>query len=249
MSEAKKVCLVTGASTGIGAATARLAASRGYDLVLTYNTTQAGVEAVAREAETAGARCLVCKADVAEPNEIAALFDQIDASFGRLDALVNNAGVVDVTARVADMTHARLRRMFDINVIGAILVAKEAVLCMQAQGNGGVIVNISSAAARLGSGNQYVDYAASKAAIDIFTKGLSDEVAPDNIRVNAVRPGLITTGIHAKGGEPDRAERLAHMVPMQRTGSAEEVADAVLYLMSDAASYVTGTCLDVSGGR
>lgn len=245
----RKICLITGASAGIGAATARLAATQGYDLVLAYNSDRAGAEAVATDARAAGARCLVVQADVADPDQITAMYGALDAEFGRIDALVNNAGVVDQTARVTDMTHDRLRRMFDINVIGAILVAKEAVVRMQAQGEGGAIVNISSAAARLGSGNQYVDYAASKAAIDIFTKGLSDEVAADNIRVNGIRPGLIDTEIHAKGGEPGRAERLAHMVPMKRTGSAAEVANAVLYLMSDQASYVTGTALDVSGGR
>jgi NAD(P)-dependent dehydrogenase (short-subunit alcohol dehydrogenase family) len=245
----RKILLITGASAGIGAATARLAASRGYDLALNYNRDQAGAEAVAADARAAGARTLICQADVADPEQITAMYKRIDDEFGRLDALVNNAGVVDLTAKVTDFTHARLRRMFDINVIGAILVAKEAVLRMQAQGDGGAIVNISSAAARLGSGGQYADYAASKAAIDTFTKGLSDEVAARNIRVNSVRPGLIETDIHAKGGEPGRAERLAHMVPMKRTGSAEEVADAILYLLSDQASYITGTYLEVTGGR
>lgn len=245
----RKICLITGGSAGIGAATARLAAARGYDLALTYNSDPAGAEAVAEAARAAGARVLVQKTDVASPEEITALFAAIDAEFGRLDALVNNAGVVDMTTKVTSLTHDRLRRMFDINVIGAMLVAKEAVIRMEAQGDGGAIVNISSAAARLGSGNQYVDYAASKAAIDVFTKGLSDEVAAQNIRVNALRPGLIETDIHAKGGEPGRAQRLAHAVPMQRTGSAEEVAEGILYLLSDAASYVTGTTLDVTGGR
>lgn len=243
-----KTVLVTGASAGIGAAAARLAARHGYDVVVNYRSDRAGAEAVAADVQAAGRKALVVQADVAQPEDIAALYAAIDAEFGQLDALVNNAGVVDMTAKVTDLTHDRLRRMFDINVIGAILVAKEAVLRMQPRGLGS-IVNISSAAARLGSANQYVDYAASKAAIDIFTKGLADEVAPDGIRVNAIRPGLIETEIHAKGGEPGRAQRLAHNVPMQRTGSAEEVADAILYLMSDQASYVTGTCLDVSGGR
>jgi glucose 1-dehydrogenase len=204
---------------------------------------------VAADVRAAGQKALVIQADVSDPDQIEAMFAAIDAGFGRLDALVNNAGVVDQTAKVTEMTHTRLRRMFDINVIGAMLVAKEAVLRMQSQGDGGAIVNISSAAARLGSGNQYVDYAMSKAAIDLFTKGLSDEVAADGIRVTAIRPGLIETEIHAKGGEPGRAQRLAHMVPMKREGSAEEVADAILYLLSDQASYITGTCLDVSGGR
>ncbi|MFK7752824.1 MAG: glucose 1-dehydrogenase [Sedimentitalea sp.] len=245
----RKICLITGASAGIGAATARLAATRGYDLVLAYNSDRAGAEAVAAEAKAAGARAEIVQGDVADPDQIETIYGALDSGFGRIDALVNNAGVVDQSQKVTEYTHDRLRRMFDINVIGAVLVAQQAVRRMQAQGEGGAIVNISSAAARLGSANQYVDYAASKAAIDIFTKGLSDEVAPDNIRVNGIRPGLIDTEIHAKGGEPGRAERLAHMVPMRRAGSAGEIADAVLYLLSDQASYVTGTTLDVSGGR
>ncbi len=245
----RRVLLVTGASAGIGAATARLAATRDYDLVLNYNSDHAGAETVAEAARNAGARTLICQADVGDPDQITRMYHQIDAEFGRLDALVNNAGVVDRSARVTEFSHDRLRRMFDINVIGAMLVAKEAVLRMQAGGKGGAIVNISSAAARLGSAGQYVDYAASKAAIDTFTKGLSDELARENIRVNSVRPGLIETDIHAKGGEPGRAKRLAATVPMQRTGSADEVADAILYLLSDAASYVTGSILEVTGGR
>ncbi len=245
----RRVLLVTGASAGIGAATARLAATRGWDLALNYRTDRAGAEAVAQEAEACGARTVLCPGDVADPDQIAQIFGVLDAGFDRLDGLVNNAGIVDQTARVTDLTHARLRRMFDVNVIGAMLVAKEAVLRMQAQAEGGSIVNISSAAARLGSANQFVDYAASKAAIDTFTKGLADEVAAENIRVNAVRPGLIETGIHAKGGEPDRLARLVPNVPMKRAGSAEEVARAILYLLSGEASYITGTTLDVTGGR
>ncbi|MEM9576029.1 MAG: SDR family oxidoreductase [Pseudomonadota bacterium] len=245
----KPVMLITGASAGIGAATARIAAEKGFDLALNYRSDDAGAEEVAAACRVRGATCVPCKGDVSDPDAIAAIYGAVDAAFGRLDALVNNAGVVDQTAKVTDYTHARLRRMFDINVIGAILVAKEAVLRMQAAGNGGVIVNVSSAAARLGSGNQYVDYAASKAAIDIFTKGLSDEVAPDNIRVMAVRPGLIETELHAKGGEPGRADKLAHMVPMKRKGSAEEVARAIVWLCTDDAGYVTGSTLDVTGGR
>jgi glucose 1-dehydrogenase len=241
--------LITGASAGIGAATARIAAGRGYDLALNYRSDDTGAEAVAAACRETGAKVLLCKGDVSDPAAIEAVYAAVDKTFGRLDALVNNAGVVDQTAKVTDLTHARLKRMFDINVIGAILVAKEAVLRMQAAGNGGAIVNISSAAARLGSGNQYADYAASKAAIDTFTKGLSDEVAADNIRVMAIRPGLIETELHAKGGEPGRADKLAHMVPMKRKGSAEEVAQAILWLCSDEASYVTGSTLDVTGGR
>lgn len=245
----KPVMLITGASAGIGAATARIAASRGYDLALNYRSDDAGADAVAKACREAGAEVLLCKADVADPAAIDAMYTSIDTTYGRLDVLINNAGVVDQTAKVTDLTHARLRRMFDINVIGAMLVAKEAVLRLQAGGKGGVIVNISSAAARLGSGNQYIDYAASKAAIDCFTKGLSDEVAADNIRVMSIRPGLIETELHAKGGEPGRADKLAHMVPMKRKGSAEEVAQAILWLCSEEASYVTGSTLDVTGGR
>lgn len=245
----KPVMLITGGSAGIGAACARIAAAKGYDIALNYRSDDAGAEEVAADCRVAGANVLLCKGDVSNPSAIDAVFGQIDEEYGKLDALINNAGVVDQTAKVTDLTHARLRRMFDVNVIGAMLVAKEAVLRMQAGGTGGVIINVSSAAARLGSGNQYVDYAASKAAIDIFTKGLSDEVSADNIRVMAVRPGLIETELHAKGGEPGRADRLAHMVPMKRKGSAEEVAQAILWLCSDDASYVTGSTLDVTGGR
>jgi len=249
MAERRRILLITGASAGIGAATARLAAISGYDLALNYHRDHAGAKAVASDAQTAGARVLLCQGDVADPDQIAAIFARIDDEFGRIDALVNNAGVVDRTAKVTDMTHTRLRRMFDINVIGAFLVAKEAVLRMQAQGDGGAIVNVSSVAARLGSANLFVDYAASKAAIDTFTKGLSDEVAGTGIRVNAVRPGIIDTAIHGKAGAPERVERLGPQVPMGRAGTAQEVADAILYLLSDRASYVTGTTLDVAGGR
>ena len=238
----RKSLLITGASAGIGAACARLAAQRGYDLILSYNTDRAGAEAVAEDARAAGAQARILQADVGDPEAIAALFAQIP----RLDGLINNAGIVAPTGRLTDMDHARLRRMFDVNVIGAMLVAKDAVLRMQA---GGVIVNVSTVAARLGSGNQYLDYAASKAAIDTFTKGLSDEVEVQGIRVVSVRPGIIDTDIHAKGGEPDRADRLAPLVPMKRKANAGEVAAAILWLMSDDAGYITGTTLDVSGGR
>jgi len=229
----RKTMLITGASAGIGAATALMAAQRGYDLALNYRSDHAGAERVATAARAAGATVVLCPGDVADPKDIRSIFAGLDEVFPQLVALVNNAGIVDQTARVTDLTHDRLRRMFDVNVIGAILIAKEAILRMQAHGQGGGIVNVSSAAARLGSANQYVDYAASKAAIDIFTRGLADEVAGENIRVNAVRPGLIETDIHAKGGEPGRAQRLSHMVPMKRTGSAGEVAESILWLLSD----------------
>lgn len=247
----RKVLLVTGASAGIGAAVARLAAARGYDIGIGYNSDRAGAETVAATVETAGGRALLLQADLSQPDGVTALFADFDAAFPRLDGLVNNAGVVDVAQRIEDYTPARLRRMFDTNLTGPFLVAGQAVKRMSTKHGhtGGVIVNISSAAARLGSGGLYVDYAASKAGIDILTKGLSDEVAAEGIRVAGIRPGLILTAIHAKGGAPGRAEKLAHLVPMQRPGTAEEVADCALWLLSDAASYVTGTTIDVSGGR
>jgi glucose 1-dehydrogenase len=245
----RPVCLITGASSGIGAATAVLAAERGYDLMLSYNSDLAGAEHTAKAARAHGARVDFQQADVADAHAIASLFDALDAAFGRIDALVNNAGIVAATADLTQMDADRLMRMFQVNVIGAMLVAKEAVLRMKAQGEGGVVVNVSSVAARLGSGNQYVDYAASKAAIDTFTKGLSDEVAAEGIRVMSLRPGLIETPIHEKGGEPGRADRLAAQVPMRRKGTADEVARGILWLLSDEASYVTGSTLDVSGGR
>lgn len=243
----RPLCLITGASTGIGAACATLAATQGYDLILTYNSDQAGAQAVAKVAQAAGAHAQIIQANVAEPAALEAVFTLVDAT-GPLDALINNAGIVGPATRVADLTHKRLREMFDVNVIGAMLVAAQAVKRMEPLGKG-VIINITSAAARIGSANQYVDYAATKAAMDIFTKGLSDEVAPAGLRVMGVAPGLIETQIHAKGGDPDRAQRLANKVPMQRTGSADEVAQAVLWLMSEGASYVTGSTLDVTGGR
>ncbi|MEP1963776.1 SDR family oxidoreductase [Tateyamaria sp.] len=244
----RPICLITGASAGIGAACARLGAGT-YDFVLNYRRDTAGAEASKAAIEAAGGRAVLAQGDVSDPTDIDKVYKIADDAFGRVDVLINNAGIVGKSAKLTEIDHARLTEMMNVNVIGAMLVAKEAVIRMQAQGTGGAIINISSAAARLGSANQYVDYAASKAAIDIFTKGLSDEVAADNIRVMAIRPGLIDTEIHAKGGEPGRAQRLAHMVPMKREGSAEEVAQAILWLASDQASYVTGSTLDVTGGR
>lgn len=244
----RPVCLITGASAGIGAACARLAAPD-YDLVLNYRANRADAEAVQKDVEAAGGNCVIVQGDVAKPEDIQKIFKAADDAFGRIDVLINNAGIVGNSAKLTEIDHARIVQIMNVNVIGAMLVAKEAVIRMQSQGDGGAIINISSVAAKLGSGNQYLDYAASKGAIDTFTKGLSDEVAGDNIRVMAVRPGIILTDLHGKGGEPDRATRMGPNVPMKRAGTAEEVAEAILWLASSKASYVTGSVLDVSGGR
>ena len=246
-----KVLLVTGASRGIGAATARLAARNGWAVAVNYTANALAADEVVRDIRTAGGRALAVQADVADEAQVLRLFETIDAQLGRLTGLVNNAGVVDVTARIDEMSMARWRRMFDINVIGSFLCAREAVRRMSTRhgGRGGAIVNLSSAASRLGSPGQYVDYAAAKGAIDAFTIGLAKEVALEGIRVNAVRPGLIETEIHASGGLPDRVRDLQHQVPMRRGGTADEVAQAIVWLLSDAASYTTMSLLDVSGGR
>ncbi|CUH66989.1 Glucose 1-dehydrogenase 2 [Thalassovita gelatinovora] len=242
-----RTILITGASAGIGAACARLAAGYGADIILTYRRDRAGAEAVAADVRAAGRTAQIAACDISDPAQIEALFADI-APDTALD-LINNAGIVAAKASVTEMTPERLQQIFSVNVVGAFLVAKHAVTHMRRSGSPGNIVNVSSTAARLGSANQYVDYAASKAAIDTFTQGLADEVAAEGIRVNAVRPGLIETEIHAKGGEPDRLQRLVHMVPLQRAGRPEEVAEAILWLLSDRASYVTRSILDVSAGR
>jgi len=245
------VVLITGGSAGIGAAVARMAAEHGYDVALTYRTDNAGAKAVAKDVQATGRRCEIYPCDVADPKQIDALFAAFDKDFNRLDALVNNAGIVDVKARVDEISHARLRRIFDVNVIGAFLVAGQAVRRISTKygGSGGVIVNMSSIAAKLGAGKQYVDYAATKGAIDTMTVGLAQEVANEGIRVTGIRPGIIDTEIHAKGGEPERGKQLESWIPMKRMGTPEEVAEATLWLMSDTASYITGSTLDVSGGR
>ena len=242
------ILLVTGGSRGIGAATARLAATRGWDVAVNYTRDAAAAEAVAADVRAAGRRAWVLQADVADEAQVLAMFERLDRDAGVLSGLVNNAGVVDVAARVDEMSLARWQRMFAINVFGTFICAREAVRRMKAR-PGGVIVNLSSAAARLGAPGQYVDYAAAKGAIDVFTLGLAKEVAAEGIRVNAVRPGLIETEIHASGGQPDRAKQLAHQVPMQRTGSAEEVAAAIVWLLSEESSYTTGSIIEVTGGR
>ena len=247
----EQVLLVTGGSRGIGAATALLAARAGWTVAVNYTSDSSAADSVVRQIAEAGGKAIALRADVADEQQVLAMFARIDAELGRLTGLVNNAGVIDVTSRVEDMSVARLKRMFDINVIGSMVCAREAVRRMSTRhgGSGGAIVNLSSAAARLGAPGQYVDYAAAKGAIDAFTIGLAKEVAAEGIRVNAVRPGLIETDIHASGGIPDRVAQLAHLVPMQRGGTAREVAESIVWLLSPAASYTTMSLLDVSGGR
>jgi NAD(P)-dependent dehydrogenase (short-subunit alcohol dehydrogenase family) len=243
--------LITGGSRGIGAAAAVLAARSGWDVAVNYARDAAAAERVAGLVRDAGRRALVIRADVADEAQVLAMFAAVDKDFGPLGGLVNNAGVVDMPARVDQMSLQRLTRMFAINLAASFLCAREAVKRMSTRhgGSGGVIVNLSSAAARLGSPGQYVDYAAAKAGIDTFTLGLAREVATEGIRVNAVRPGIIDTEIHASGGLPDRVKQTAPMVPMQRAGSAEEVAKAIVWLLSDDSSYTTGAVVDVTGGR
>ncbi len=246
-----KVLLVTGGSRGIGAAISLLAAKQGYAVAVNYTANARAADDVVGQIRAGGGTALAVQADVADEAQVLSMFETIDARLGRLTALANNAGVVDVSARVDEMSMARWRRMFDINVLGTLLCSREAIRRMSTRhgGQGGSIVNVSSAAARLGSPAQYVDYAAAKGAVDAFTLGLAKEVAAEGIRVNAVRPGLIDTDIHASGGIPDRVARLGPQVPMQRGGTSEEVAHAILWLLSPEASYTTMSLLEVSGGR
>jgi NAD(P)-dependent dehydrogenase (short-subunit alcohol dehydrogenase family) len=246
-----KVVVITGGSRGIGRAAAIAAAARGFRVVVGYASNTAAADDVVAQIEGKNGKAIAVKCDVAHESDILALFKAADG-FGTLGALVNNAGIVGKSGvRVDEMSAERIREMMAINVTGAILCAREAVKRMSTKhgGKGGVIINISSVAAKLGAPNTYVDYAASKGAIDSFTVGLGHEVAAEGIRVAGIRPGLIDTEIHAAGGEPDRAHRLAHMVPMKRVGQAEEIANAIVWLMSDEASYITSATLDVSGGR
>jgi NAD(P)-dependent dehydrogenase (short-subunit alcohol dehydrogenase family) len=247
----KPILLVTGGSRGIGAATARLAAARGYAACLSFRSNEAAARTVVADIERAGGVAMAVAADVASEADVLRLFETVDARLGRLSALVNNAGILERQTTLANMDAGRLQRVLATNVIGSFLCAREAVRRMSTKlgGAGGAIVNVSSMAARLGSPGEYVDYAASKGAIDSMTIGLAREVAAEGIRVNAVRPGVIYTDIHASGGEPGRVDRVRSAVPMQRGGTADEVARAILWLLSDEASYSTGAFIDVSGGR
>jgi NAD(P)-dependent dehydrogenase (short-subunit alcohol dehydrogenase family) len=246
-----KVLLITGGSRGIGAATALLAASAGYAVAVNYTANSLAADEVVRQIRASGGTAITVQADVAVESDVLAMFQKVDAKLGLVTALVNNAGVVDMTSRVDAMSLERLQRMFAINVFGSFMCAREAVKRMSTryEGSGGSIVNVSSAAARLGAPGQYVDYAAAKGAIDTFTVGLAKEVAAEGIRVNAVRPGIIETDIHASGGLPNRVRDLAPQVPMQRAGTAAEVAEAILWLISEKSAYTTGTIIDVAGGR
>ncbi|MGB3816352.1 SDR family oxidoreductase [Achromobacter pulmonis] len=245
------VILITGGSRGVGAATARLAAAHGYDVAISYVSNEAAAQAVVADVQAQGRRALAVLADSADPEQVAGLFAAIDREFGRLDVLVNNAAIIARQSRLEDLSHERMQRIFAVNSIGPMLCAQQAARRMSQRhgGRGGAIVNISSGAARLGSPNEYVDYAASKGALESFTIGFSKEVAREGIRVNCVRPGHIYTEMHASGGEPGRVDRIKDTVPMGRGGQPDEVARAILWLAGAEASYVTGTFVDVTGGK
>ena len=246
-----EVLIITGASRGIGAATARIAGRSGYVVCVNYLKNKAAAKQIVEEINADGGRALAVGADISREEEVVKLFCTVDDKLGKISALVNNAGILETQMRIEDMNAARLKRVFLTNVIGNFLCAREAVKRMSTKngGKGGAIVNVSSAAARLGSAGEYVDYAASKGAVDTFTRGLAQEVAEEGIRVNAVRPGVIETDIHSSGGEPGRVERVKASIPMKRGGSAEEVAKAIMWLLSSESSYTTGSLLEVSGGR
>lgn len=249
--EQAPVILVTGGSRGVGAATARLAAARGYDVAFSFLSDEAAARAVAAGVEAAGRRALPVRADNADPAQVARLFAAVDRAFGRIDVLVNNAAMLARQSRLEDLGFERMQRVFAVNAIGPILCAQQAVRRMSHRhgGRGGVVINVSSASARLGSPNEYVDYAASKGAVETFTTGFAKEVAREGIRVNCIRPGHIYTEMHASGGEPGRVDRVRDTIPMGRGGQPEEVARAILWLASAEASFVTGTFLDVTGGK
>ncbi len=246
-----EVLIITGASRGIGAATARIAGRSGYVVCVNYLKNKAAAKQIVEEIKADGGRALAVGADISREEEVVKLFCTVDDKLGKISALVNNAGILETQMRIEDMNEARLNRIFLTNITGSFLCAREAVKRMSTKngGKGGAIVNVSSAAARLGSAGEYVDYAASKGAVDTFTRGFAQEVAGEGIRVNAVRPGVIDTDIHASGGEPGRVERVKASIPMKRGGSAEEVAKAIMWLLSSESSYTTGSLLEVSGGR
>jgi NAD(P)-dependent dehydrogenase (short-subunit alcohol dehydrogenase family) len=246
-----KIMIVTGGGRGIGAQTALLAARRGYAVAVNYRSNREGAQALVAQIERSGGKALAIAADVASEEDVVRLFAAVDERLGRVSVLVNNAGIVDRGTRVAEMTAARLTRMFAVNVTGSFLCAREAIKRMSTRygGSGGAIVNVSSIAARLGGAGEYVDYAAAKGAIDTLTVGLAKEVGPEGIRVNAVRPGVIRTEIHLASGDPARVERIGSTAPLQRPGEPEEVARTILWLASDEASYLTGALVDVTGGR
>lgn len=245
------VILITGGSRGVGAATARLAAEQGYDVAISFVSNEAAALAVAANVEAAGRRALPVRADSADPDQVSRLFAAVDREFGRIDVLVNNAAIIATQSRMEDLAFERMQRMFAINSIGPILCAQQAVKRMSYRhgGRGGVVINVSSASARLGSPNEYVDYAASKGALETFTTGLAKEVAREGIRVCCIRPGHIYTEMHASGGEPGRVDRVRDSIPMGRGGQPEEVSRAILWLASGEASFITGTFLDVTGGK
>ena len=245
------VVLITGAGRGIGRATAKLLGAHGWSVGVNFVQNERAAQETVADVLQAGGNACAIRGDVADEGDVIAMFDAVESAFGCIDALVNNAGIVAPSMPLADMSTARLKHMFDVNVLGAYLCAREAARRMSKNrgGNGGVIVNVSSIASRLGSPHEYVDYAGSKGAIDTMTLGLAKELAAQGVRVNAVRPGLIDTEIHASGGRPDRAAVLGAQTPLGRPGTADEIAQAIVWLLSDAASYVTGSLLDVSGGR
>jgi len=246
-----EIVIITGGSRGIGAATARLAATRGYAVCVNYLTNQRAADAVVHEITSGGGKAIAIRADVSQERDVVNLFEATEKQLGPITALVNNVGILEKQMRVDDMDAARLNRIFSTNITSYFLCAREAVRRMSTKynGHGGAIVNVSSAASRLGSAGEYVDYAASKGAIDTLTIGLSKEVAAEGIRVNAVRPAFIYTDIHACGGEPNRVDRIKDSIPMKRGGTPAEVANAILWLLSDEASYATGTFIDLSGGK